>query len=145
MNTALEIFGEPEAQARPRVFRAGSGVRTHSPKTRWYYTVVQAAQDAAATGSPCLEGPIVARLDFRMRRIKGLPKRRELPHTKKPDCDNLAKAVLDALTPTLIADDRGVVDLRVTKRYALAGERPGCRVELLGQEPAAARKDACDG
>ncbi len=39
------------------------------------------------------------------------------PHRQKPDVDNLAKAVLDAL----YQDDSGVWDLRVSKRWGEVG------------------------
>ena len=37
---------------------------------------------------------------------------------KRPDADNIAKAVLDALNGIAYADDAQVVDLRVTKQWA---------------------------
>lgn len=39
------------------------------------------------------------------------------PHQQKPDVDNLAKALLDAC----LAEDQGVWDVRVTKRWAEQG------------------------
>ena len=55
-------------------------------------------------------------------------------HTKKPDADNLAKAVLDALTawpkgePALVfSDDCVVASLRVDKRY---GASPGATIRI---------------
>ena len=38
------------------------------------------------------------------------------PH-KKPDVDNIAKVVLDALNGLVYTDDKQVTDLRVRKRY----------------------------
>ena len=49
-------------------------------------------------------------------------------HTSKPDVDNLAKAVLDALNGILYEDDSQVVMLAVTKQYAK--EEPGTMVTL---------------
>jgi Holliday junction resolvase RusA-like endonuclease len=37
--------------------------------------------------------------------------------TKKPDADNIAKVVLDALNGVAYSDDKQVVNLAVTKRY----------------------------
>ena len=37
---------------------------------------------------------------------------------KKPDCDNIQKAVLDALNKLAYADDKQVVSSFVDKRYA---------------------------
>ena len=43
----------------------------------------------------------------------------------RPDVDKLARAVLDALTGLVIADDSTVVELRAGKSY---GRRPGVAV-----------------
>ena len=37
--------------------------------------------------------------------------------TKKPDCDNIAKIVLDSLNGIAFMDDKQVVNLVVTKNY----------------------------
>lgn len=37
--------------------------------------------------------------------------------TKKPDVDNIAKSILDALNDTAYADDSQVIGLIVTKKY----------------------------
>lgn len=41
--------------------------------------------------------------------------------TGKPDLDNIAKAVLDALNGLAYTDDSRVLDLRITKRYGECG------------------------
>lgn len=47
--------------------------------------------------------------------------------TKKPDCDNIAKIILDSLNKIAYHDDSQVVNLYVSKRYA---ELPLVHVEL---------------
>ena len=42
------------------------------------------------------------------------------PYTKKPDADNLAKAILDALNGVAYPDDAQIVTLTVRKRYGEA-------------------------
>ena len=42
------------------------------------------------------------------------------PYTKKPDADNLAKAILDALNGVAYPDDAQIVKLTVRKRYGEA-------------------------
>lgn len=44
------------------------------------------------------------------------------PDTHKPDVDNVAKSVLDALSGTAFMDDKYVTDLRVTKTMRAAGD-----------------------
>lgn len=52
-------------------------------------------------------------------------------HTSKPDCDNLAKAVLDALSDLgAWEDDRQVIRLTVCKEYARNRALCGCDVYL---------------
>lgn len=41
----------------------------------------------------------------------------ELAPTKKPDADNIAKVVCDALNGVAYVDDTQVIDLRVFKRF----------------------------
>lgn len=53
----------------------------------------------------------------------------KIHHTKKSDCDNLAKSVLDALNGIAYHDDSQVSELHVTKGYA---ETP--RVEVTLEE-----------
>jgi Holliday junction resolvase RusA-like endonuclease len=50
----------------------------------------------------------------------------ELP-TKKPDADNIAKIVADALNGIAYYDDAQIVDLQVRKIYA---ESPHVRIEI---------------
>jgi Holliday junction resolvase RusA-like endonuclease len=52
-------------------------------------------------------------------------------HAIAPDADKLARAVGDSLVHAgLIADDRYISDLHVTKRFALDGADPGATIEL---------------
>jgi Holliday junction resolvase RusA-like endonuclease len=47
--------------------------------------------------------------------------------TKKPDADNIAKIILDALNGVAYTDDTQVINLLVQKRY---GEAPEVKVEI---------------
>ncbi|WP_175829702.1 RusA family crossover junction endodeoxyribonuclease [Burkholderia cepacia] len=48
--------------------------------------------------------------------------------TKKPDSDNVVKALKDGMNGVVYVDDGQVVDLWVAKRYAVV---PGVRVEAI--------------
>ena len=50
-----------------------------------------------------------------------------VPHTKKCDCDNLAKSILDSLNGIAYDDDSQVCRLIVEKIY---GENPRVEVKL---------------
>jgi len=61
--------------------------------------------------------------DFMVVNIKcfaELPKKTSLEHPK-PDVDNYAKAVLDAMNKTVISDDHKVLQLTVSKEWADRG------------------------
>lgn len=84
-------------------------------------------------------GPVQCQLNFTLPRPKshfgtGRNADRLKPnvpdwHGKKPDADNLAKAVMDAMSAAGVwQDDAQVSDLRVTKQY---GPRTGVNLTLL--------------
>lgn len=50
----------------------------------------------------------------------------------KPDCDNVGKAIMDALNGYAYCDDKQVVSCLIDKRYALCDEDVGCRVIIEG-------------
>ena len=52
----------------------------------------------------------------------------EIRPTTKPDCDNLAKSILDSLNGLAYQDDKQVVELEVKKFYA---EQPEVKVKLM--------------
>jgi Holliday junction resolvase RusA-like endonuclease len=52
-------------------------------------------------------------------------------HTKKPDIDNYAKAIMDALVKAnILADDGMITDLMTIKRYIEPGHPEGVEVDL---------------
>ena len=51
-------------------------------------------------------------------------------HTKKPDVDKLARAVLDALTNVVFEDDSRVTVLAATKHYSMAPFTSGCWITV---------------
>lgn len=53
----------------------------------------------------------------------------ELMPAKKPDIDNIAKAVLDALNSVAYRDDIQIVELQIRKQYS---EKP--RLEICMEE-----------
>lgn len=80
---------------------------------------------------PLKDCRMLVNLRFNMRRPPSYPKRVQ-HHTKKPDVDNLAKAILDALvTHGVLGDDNCITDLTISKRYADEIHHPvGVEVDL---------------
>ncbi len=132
MTTALSlnVRGNPEPQPRPRFVRMGAGVRTYTPKAAeaWKRHVRHAAWHEAAMAALPLDAALDLTLLFYLPHPDGWPKWKAtmaqagtVAHTSKPDADNLAKAVMDALTGVLWADDAQVRSLRVEKLYGPPG------------------------
>jgi len=90
----------------------------------WRRLVADVAQRFAPTEP--WAGPVGIELDFGIPKPKSAPKRRRVWPDKRPDLDKLSRAVLDALTYVIFADDSQVVHLRATKDYGA----PGVAVEI---------------
>lgn len=110
--TRLKVFGIPEPQARPRW---GNG-RVFSPKTAWWKAC---NMQARITRPPTpYDGAVRLTIDFYMPRPRRAPAARRW-HRCRPDVDNLAKAVMDALTDAgWWKDDGCVAELFVSKSYS---------------------------
>lgn len=148
MISTLKFFahGDPKGQPRPRAFAFHGKARVFDPGTAegWKGQVAIAAKDAW-DGRPFTQA-VVVRLTFVMRRPKGhfrsngeLKPAAPYYHTGKPDVDNLAKAVLDALTTLgMWRDDAIVYEMHVLRCYegttgtdGTAHSSPGCWVTVF--------------
>ncbi len=65
-----------------------------------------------------------------------------IAHTVKPDLDNLAKGILDALNEVVYKDDNQIIDMCVFKRWESADHQPGVRIVIQenGIEPCQSMK-----
>lgn len=122
----IVIPGEPVAQGRPRVYRTKYGVRGVDPaKSRDYKKLVAHFARENYTAEP-MSGPVAVDMTiYRSIQVSGSKALKEkksrgliLP-TVKPDIDNVYKAVSDALTGIVYADDNQITDLALKKRYSL--------------------------
>jgi hypothetical protein len=64
-----------------------------------------------------LQGPVGVSICFTVPKPKSAPKTRRTWPDKRPDLDKLVRAVLDAITGEVIADDAQVVQLLAGKSY----------------------------
>ena len=119
MAVVIRIPGVPVPKARPRVTRSG---HTYTPgKTVQHERLISLV---ARTKTQPIEGPLGLRLTFFMpipvswsKAKKESAVKGDLLPTTKPDIDNLAKTVMDALNGIAYRDDNQVVRLEVSKFY----------------------------
>ena len=110
-SVTVTIPGDPVAQGRGRAVRFGASVRVIDPaKSRSWKGAAQVhmiqARARALVFAP-FEGPLVVTVIATWARPKSQPKRNPpVYRTSRPDADNIAKAVLDALHthPKALAD-----------------------------------------
>jgi crossover junction endodeoxyribonuclease RusA len=114
----------PKGWKRPVITNA-------DPKAKdWQRLVSEHATHALATSNmqPFADGPVLLDIWFYLPRPQKflIPKYAgvDVPHTKAPDVDKLARVVIDALTRVVYPDDSRVVDAYIHKRYVAAGEIP---------------------
>lgn len=120
----IEVDIEPKAQKRPRVTRYGTYDGSKEDKEA-FLALVRKELDPEFKLYECA---INVELVFTMPIPKTTSKKRKkemidntIKHTKRPDCDNLAKLVLDAMNGVVYTDDSLIVKLTVSKFY---GETP---------------------
>ncbi|HYS41150.1 MAG TPA: RusA family crossover junction endodeoxyribonuclease [Pseudonocardiaceae bacterium] len=140
----LDVFvpGRPAPQGSKRHVGKGIMIEMSKHVAPWRTDIREAviaarkayhaATIASFTAGAPAAGPMLVRLEFVMPRPAGTPKRRTPAAVKRPDCDKLARAVLDAVGSAgcVWVDDSQVVDLHATKRIAEPGEAPGCRITI---------------
>lgn len=121
MAITFSVLGDPVPQPRPRVSTAGGFARAYVPKQHPVHAYRQAVAAAArAAGLTQTGDPLNVVIDAVFRRPKShLNKagvKATAPTLPRPDVDNVAKAVLDALQD-VIGDDTNVSRLVVEKSY----------------------------
>lgn len=119
MKTCFTVPGKPQGKARPRFTRSG---HTYTPgSTAAYEERVKLAYRQAGGGK--LSGFVFVDILAVFTVPKSYTKAQKAAAfdaryvPKKPDCDNIAKIILDALNGLAYDDDTQVVALSVEKRY----------------------------
>ena len=136
MTITFTVPGSPQGKMRPRVVKRGNFVQTYTPdKTVSYENLVKLMYGQEAKGrvfdrEKSLRVLIVALYDIPQSTSKKraeLMRIGEIRPTKKPDLDNVAKIICDALNGVAYHDDAAVVDLKVVKYYS---DTPGVTVTI---------------
>jgi len=129
------VPGTPQGKGRPRIGKVGEHARMFTPqKTVAYEGLIAHAGHAAMEGRALIEGAVSVVMDIRLEVPASWSQKKqaralagqEMP-TKKPDIDNVEKAIFDGLNGVVWKDDVQVVDVCKRKRYASA---PGVTVEI---------------
>lgn len=128
----FEILGQPIAKQRPRVTR--TGIAYTPSKTVNYEAIVRYTYQSLYPQRKPILGHIEATIIAVFPVPKSYPKKKTAEllkghhnYDKKPDCDNLAKIILDALNGIAYKDDSQVTLLHIAKEY---GTQPKVIVEL---------------
>ena len=115
MSVSFEVWGKVRGKGRPRFTRGGHAYTPNG--TRDYERAIREAYENAPMRPPePFSGPIAVCIMTYRQLPKSTPKSviRE-PDTHKPDADNVAKVVLDALNGVAWLDDAQVTSLTVIK------------------------------
>jgi len=153
MNISFTVHGVPVPQGSKRALvhrSTGRAVVIEQGGARhrdWRADVKAAAHEAMTEYAVRLDngenwflprsGPVGVSICFTVPKPKSAPKTRRTWPDRRPDLDKLVRAVLDAITGEVIADDAQVVTLYCGKVYpgdAMGGleslDQPGCSVKV---------------
>lgn len=132
----FKVYGKPTGKGRPRMMRSG---HVYTPaKTASYEALVQGAFRNENPEATPLTGPVRVTIRACFQVPKSWSKIKQaravdrwyMP-TVKPDADNIAKAVCDALNGLAYIDDTQVVSLQVLKEYVDDGDRVEVAISQL--------------
>ncbi|MBF0607431.1 MAG: RusA family crossover junction endodeoxyribonuclease [Magnetococcales bacterium] len=124
------VYGNPVPQGRPRATTVAGHVTLYDPlNSRQWKQVVQfhASTVVSAPFPPSVA--LQMQLTFYLPRPKSLS-RKVTEHTKRPDLDNLGKAVMDALNKVAYHDDSQIIELHKKKVYTQGNIKPGVRIQI---------------
>lgn len=131
----FEILGQPVAKQRPRVTR--SGIAYTPSKTVNYEAVVRLTYQSLYPRRELMQGCIEASITAVFPIPKSYPKYKTAQlicgrnnYDKKPDCDNLAKIILDSLNGIAYKDDSQVTSLHINKEYGTQPKVIVCLKEI---------------
>ena len=120
----FEVTGEIVGKARPRM-NTYTGKAYTPTKTKNYEYLVKQSFLLKYPNAEVVEGRASVSILALFQVPKSTSKKnsekmlnKQISPTKKPDIDNIAKIVLDALNKLAYKDDTQVVDLNIVKAYA---------------------------
>lgn len=136
MNISFFVPGAPVGKGRPKVSsRGGKFARMYTPeKTANYESLIALAAQEAMAGNPLIAGPADVEISMFLPVPTSWSKKKQAAAlqgqvypTKKPDADNVIKAIFDGINGVVWVDDVQACDIVVRKRYA---DKPGVEVTV---------------
>ena len=130
MQICFEVPGPPRGKGRPRFARRGNFVKTYTDaatasyedQIRFYALQAMGSSEPLKTA---LEAFIYVRLpvpqSYSKKRTEACLSGLERP-CKKPDLDNIIKAMMDGMNEVIYDDDVQIVNITATKLYAAKAE-----------------------
>ncbi len=123
---AFTVPGEVRGKGRPRIGKIGNHARMFTDrKTANYESLIALAAETALAGRAPYDCPLEVHIRVRITpaasaslKAKAAMLAGDLPPTKKPDLDNVVKAVLDGCNAVAFRDDVLVVRGSQEKVYA---------------------------
>jgi Holliday junction resolvase RusA-like endonuclease len=130
------VPGEAVGKGRPRVSTIGGHARMFTPqKTANYETLIAMAAQQAMAGRELLAGPVMVEMKIFVSVAASWSKKKtaealsgEVMPTKKPDADNVLKAICDGINGIVFKDDVQVVNVSLSKRFSAT---PGVSVRVV--------------
>ena len=133
--TSLWIPGKPIAQPRAKATSINGKARMYQPKGPIAPYKQQIAIEARKFFNQPLFGPVRLVVQCYLPRPKAkVWKTKPMPrewHTSKPDIDNLAKAIMDALNGIAWNDDAQVCETIAAKYVSSGSEDVGVRIGIV--------------
>ena len=132
------VKGKPKAQPRPRATRRGGYVGIYNPTTASDWKGIVKAAFAKHKGSFGKDEPLLVTMAFtfarppsHFKKSGGYRKGVKEYHTQKPDVDNIAKAVMDAIGDVKVwHDDCQVVRETTSKTWVDDESDAGCFITI---------------
>lgn len=127
MTRQFTVWGRIRGKGRPKAFSRGNFTTVYTAKEDKLYESQIASAYITDCGNvePFGEVPLDMRVECYYEIPKAFSKKKTeealqglvLP-TKKPDADNILKSIMDALNGKAYPDDKFIIDIVITQRYA---------------------------
>lgn len=136
---SFSIPGRIKGKGRPKFARRGAFVHAYTPAdTANSEAMVRSIAAEAMGGRPLFQGPLILDVAMVLNTPASWSKKKKAAAiyvTGKPDIDNIAKLIGDALNGIVWADDSQLCDLHFRRRYLDGrGEYTEISIRAAGEE-----------